>query len=96
MITELELSLHDGEITLFEYLEEKKAELDMGEQGKLWRETTELEKAKGNTPRMRAYCRKHGLDDIPDLDIVWKKPRNCSVWTIGKNKVFVSMADGEE
>jgi len=96
MITELELSLHDGEITLFEYLETKKAELDLGGQGKLWNATSKLDMAKGLTPRMRSYCRKHGLDDIPDLDIVWKKPRNRSVWTIGKNKVFVSMADGEE
>lgn len=70
-ITELELSLHNGEITLFDYLEEKKE-----------KETSELDKAKGLTPRMRAYCRKHGLNGISDLNVVWKKPRQSHVWCI--------------
>ena len=93
MIAELELSLHNGEINLFEYLETKKAELNLGTQSDLWNKTPELDVAKGLTPRMRSYCRKHGLDDIPDLDILWEKPRNCSTWIVGKNKVFVSEAE---
>ncbi len=93
MITELELSLHNGEINLFDYLEEKKAELDLHidilddddrPQAKRWNETSEFNKTKGLTPRMRAYCQKHGLDDILDLNIVWKKPRQNHIWRVRK------------
>ena len=55
--------------------------------------TTELEKSKGNTPRMRSYCRKHGIDDIPDLDIVWKKSHTRGIWKVGEIEVFVIEAD---
>ena len=56
MITEELLSLHNGEINLLQYLEQKRAELDLGKPCILWKETTELDKAKGTTPRVRAYC----------------------------------------
>jgi len=76
-----------------QYLDGKRAELDLGLQNKLWNKTTELEKSKGNTPRMRSYCRKHGIDDIPDLDIVWKKSHTRGIWKVGEMEVFVSEAD---
>ena len=82
MITEL-LSLHSGEITLLDYLEHKRMEMDLSKPCIQWKKTTELDKAKGTTPRMRAYCRLHGLDDIPDLDIVWKKTKINYIWKVG-------------
>ena len=91
MNTEL-LSLHNGEITLLEYLEHKRMEMDLGKPCIAWKEISELDKAKGRTPRMRAYCRLHGLDDIPDLDIVWKiTKKNNYIWKVGK--IFVSEAE---
>lgn len=60
-------------------------DLDDNPQAKRWKLTSELDRAKGLTPRVRAYCIKHGLNDIPDLDKIWKKPRKSySVWRIGK------------
>ena len=32
------------------------------------------QRATGCTPQMHAYCRRMGLDDIPDSNIVWRKP----------------------
>jgi len=81
IITELELSLHAGEITLLDYLEQKKKGLDLPPRTE-WEKPTE-NKAKGTTRKMKEYCRTHGLDGIPDLDIVWKKPRTCRIWRVG-------------
>jgi len=33
---------------------------------------SDIDKARGTTPRMHDYCFKHDLIDIPDLDRVWR------------------------
>lgn len=71
-----ELKLHNGEINLYQYLEHKKEE----------QENSEMNREMGITPRMRGYCRLHGLDDVSDLKRIWKKPKIHHVWRVGKRE----------
>lgn len=76
-----ELKLHNGKMNLYQYLEQKRMELDLSR-----KETSELDRARGTTPRMRGYCRLHGLDDVSDLKRIWKKPKTHYIWRVGKNE----------
>ena len=44
------------------------------------------DRAKGITPKMEAYCRSQGIDDIPDLDVVWKITKRNNIWRVGKRR----------
>lgn len=69
-----ELKLHNGEMNLYQYLEQKKAE----------QENSEMNREMGITPQVRRYCRLHGLDDVSDLKRIWKKAKIHYVWRVGK------------
>jgi hypothetical protein len=81
----LKEKLRNGEITTFQYLECLRTSLpivptEFPEREKI----SEEEKAMGITSRMRSYCRKHNLADIPDLKVVWRKPKRNYIWNVGK------------
>lgn len=60
-----------GAMSILKYLKACRKSLD--QESSHLRKYSEIDKARGTTKRMHSYCCSHGLGDIPDLDVVWRK-----------------------
>lgn len=73
------------EKTALDIIRQKRDELDNfnypGSEG-----NSKLDIARGTTLRVRRYCRYHGLDGIPDLNVIWKPPTKYGLMRMNPKK----------
>lgn len=72
-LPDLKDKLRSGQLSLFQYLE-------------TLRNSSPYSPEKGITRMMQRYCENQGLQDIPDLDVVWKKPEWHSTFKVNNRR----------
>jgi len=86
-VTHYRLELELGAITLKEYIERCRDCQPTRSGFKLimrYEPVPEIDRLRGMTPKMHAYCRNVGIDDVPDLKTRWKLQRDPRYYPNGR------------